>query len=113
MGELSEQWLLQFGVLWFLNGRRKVSGTELDCWLLPGGGRVVVDLSLCVCVGGGGGGGGGTPNYTKLRMVTVYCEVFTRFNSLLNFSASSRNRFFFASKRASTCFSSSSSFFCV
>jgi len=47
----SHHGVLQFGVLWFLNWRREISGTELDCWLLPRGGRVVVDLScVCVCV---------------------------------------------------------------
>ena len=46
----SHHGVLQFGVLRFLNGRREVSGTELNCWLLPRGGRVVVNLSVCVCV---------------------------------------------------------------
>ena len=31
-GDLSEQWLLQFGVLWFLIGWRQVSCAELDSW---------------------------------------------------------------------------------
>ena len=59
MGDLSEQWLLQFGVLWLLNGRRKVSCAELDCWLLPRGGRIVVNLRVSVCVCGGEGVGEG------------------------------------------------------
>ena len=31
-------------------GREREGSSELDCWLHPGGGRVVVSVHVCVCV---------------------------------------------------------------